>query len=51
MLTDEGPGFPFFLPKGMVIRNELENFWKKVFIMNTDVQVLYRIILHLMVVK
>lgn len=30
---------------------KLENFWKKVFIMNTDVQVLYRIILHLMVVK
>ncbi|MCR5481455.1 MAG: threonine--tRNA ligase [Clostridia bacterium] len=28
MLCDEGPGFPFFLPKGMIIRNELENFWK-----------------------
>ncbi|HWJ03308.1 MAG TPA: threonine--tRNA ligase [Verrucomicrobiae bacterium] len=25
---DEGPGFPFFHPKGMVIRNELENFWR-----------------------
>lgn len=23
----EGPGFPFFLPKGMVLRNILENFW------------------------
>ena len=28
MLVDEGPGFPFFLPNGMVIRNELENFWR-----------------------
>ena len=25
---DEGPGFPFFHPKGMVIRNELEKFWR-----------------------
>ena len=29
MLQDEGPGFPFFLPKGMVIRNILEDFWRK----------------------
>ena len=29
MIADEGPGFPFFLPKGMIIRNELENFWKQ----------------------
>ena len=29
MLCDEGPGFPFFLPKGMVIRNELETYWKQ----------------------
>ena len=28
MLVDEGPGFPFFLPNGMVIRNELESFWR-----------------------
>lgn len=27
-IYEEGPGFPFFMPKGMVIRNELENFWK-----------------------
>jgi len=26
---DEGPGFPFFHPKGMVLRNELENFWRE----------------------
>ena len=28
-IHDEGPGFPFFHPKGMVIRNELEAFWRK----------------------
>ena len=28
-LYDEGPGFPFFLPKGMVIRNELEKFCRQ----------------------
>jgi threonyl-tRNA synthetase len=27
-LYDEGPGFPFFFPKGMVLRNELEAFWR-----------------------
>ncbi len=29
MIADEGPGFPFFLPKGMIIRNELEYYWKE----------------------
>ncbi|MGI6669749.1 MAG: threonine--tRNA ligase [Acetivibrionales bacterium] len=28
-VMDEGPGFPFFLPKGMVLRNLLEDFWRK----------------------
>ena len=28
-LMEEGPGFPFFLPKGMILRNELENFWRE----------------------
>lgn len=27
MMSEYGPGFPFFLPNGMIIRNELENFW------------------------
>lgn len=27
-LFEEGPGFPFFMPNGMVIRNELEYFWR-----------------------
>ncbi|MCD7948502.1 MAG: threonine--tRNA ligase [Oscillospiraceae bacterium] len=30
MFSDEGPGFPFFLPKGMIVRNELEAYWRKV---------------------
>jgi len=28
-IQEEGPGFPFFHPKGMIIRNELENFWRQ----------------------
>ena len=27
MMSEYGPGFPFFLPKGMTIRNILENYW------------------------
>lgn len=27
MISEYGPGFPFWLPKGMILRNELENFW------------------------
>lgn len=27
MISEYGPGFPFFLPKGMILRNLLENFW------------------------
>ncbi len=29
-LMDEGPGFPFFLPKGMVLRNTLLDYWRQV---------------------
>ena len=29
-LLDEGPGFPFFLPKGMVLRNTLLDYWREV---------------------
>ena len=34
MIAPEGPGFPFFLPKGMVMRNILEDFWRKVHVEN-----------------
>ena len=30
MLTEEGPGFPFFLPKGMVLKNTLIDYWRQV---------------------
>ncbi len=29
MMSEYGPGFPFFLNKGMILRNELENYWYK----------------------
>ncbi|MDD7055216.1 MAG: threonine--tRNA ligase, partial [Selenomonadaceae bacterium] len=29
-LHEEGPGFPFFHPNGMIIRNELINYWREV---------------------
>ena len=28
MMCDEGPGFPFFLPKGMVLKNTLLDYWR-----------------------
>ena len=30
MLMDEGPGFPFFLPKGMVLKNTLIDYWRQI---------------------
>ena len=30
MLTDEGPGFPFFLPKGMILKNILLDYWREI---------------------
>lgn len=29
-IMDEGPGFPFFLPKGMILRNTLIDYWREV---------------------
>ncbi len=28
-MQDEAPGFPFYHPKGMILRNQLEEFWRK----------------------
>ncbi len=28
-ILDEGPGFPFFLPKGMILKNLLVDYWRK----------------------
>lgn len=30
MIVDEGPGFPFFLPKGMVLKNTLVDYWREI---------------------
>lgn len=30
MMREEGPGFPFFLPKGMVLRNQLLDYWRQI---------------------
>ena len=29
-IRDEGPGFPFFYPKGMILRNCLEDYWRQI---------------------
>ncbi|MDD6884539.1 MAG: threonine--tRNA ligase [Eubacteriales bacterium] len=29
-IMDEGPGFPFFFPKGMILRNTLEDYWREI---------------------
>ena len=29
-LFEEGPGFPFFLPKGMVVKNKLLEYWREI---------------------
>lgn len=28
-ILDEGPGFPFFLPNGMIVKNQLLNYWRE----------------------
>ena len=30
MMREEGPGFPFFLPKGMVLKNTLLDYWREI---------------------
>ncbi len=45
-IQEEGPGFPFFHPKGMVIRNELEAFWRKLHIKYGYQEIKTPIILH-----
>lgn len=45
-IQDEGPGFPFFHPKGMVLRNELENYWREEHRKRGYVEIKTPIILH-----
>ncbi|MEE0873582.1 MAG: threonine--tRNA ligase [Ruminococcus sp.] len=30
MISEEGPGFPFFLPKGSILKNNLIDYWRKI---------------------
>lgn len=45
-LHEEGPGFPFFHPKGMIVRNELENFWRSIHTKNGYKEIKTPIILN-----
>lgn len=45
-LQEEGPGFPFFHPKGMVLRNELEDYWREEHRKRGYVEVKTPIMLH-----
>jgi len=46
MIAPEGPGFPFFLPKGMVLRNILEDFWRNIHRENGYVEIKTPMILN-----
>ena len=39
MFSDEGPGFPFFLPNGMIVKNELMSYWREIHRANGYVEV------------
>ncbi len=45
-IQEEGPGFPFFHPKGMVLRNALEDFWREEHIKRGYQEVKTPIMLH-----
>lgn len=45
MMCDEGPGFPFFLPKGMVLKNTLLDYWRELHRKNGYVEISTPIIL------
>ena len=45
MMAEEGPGFPFFLPKGMVIKNTLLDYWRELHKKNGYVEISTPIIL------
>ena len=39
MMSDEGPGFPFFLPKGMALKNALIDYWREIHYRDNYVEV------------
>lgn len=46
MMAEEGPGFPFFLPKGMVLKNTLLDYWRELHKKNGYVEISTPIILN-----
>jgi len=46
MLCDEGPGFPFFLPKGMLLKNTLVDYWRDLHYSNGYVEVATPLIMN-----
>ena len=46
MMSDEGPGFPFFLPNGMVLKNTLLDYWREIHRKNGYVEISTPIILN-----
>ena len=46
MFADEGAGFPFFLPKGMTLRNPLIDYWREIHRENGYVEVSTPVIMH-----
>ena len=46
MMHEAGPGFPFFLPKGMILRNTLMEYWRKIHMANGYEEISTPIILN-----
>lgn len=46
MMCDEGPGFPFFLPKGMVLKNILLDYWRELHKKNGYVEIATPLIMN-----
>ena len=46
MMNEAGPGFPFFLPKGMLLRNALLSFWRDIHLRNDYVEISTPVILN-----
>ncbi len=46
MFADEAPGFPFFLPKGMLLKNTLIDYWRELHTRNSYVEVATPLIMN-----
>ena len=46
MFSEEGPGFPFFLPKGMILKNTLIDYWRELHTQNDYMEISTPIMLN-----